>query len=42
MPDYLPVFTSAQGETETLRADQAVLDHWPVPFTELDVPTRLG
>ncbi len=42
MPDYLPVFTSPQGETETLRAYQAVLDCWPVPFTELDVPTRFG
>jgi pimeloyl-ACP methyl ester carboxylesterase len=42
MPDYLPVFTSPQGELETLQAYQAVLDQWPVHYTELDVPTRFG
>jgi pimeloyl-ACP methyl ester carboxylesterase len=42
MPDYLPVFTSSEGEVETLRAYQAVLDRWPCPYTELDVPTRFG
>ena len=42
MTDYLSVFTSPQGEVEILRAYQAVLDQWPVPFTELDVPTRFG
>jgi len=42
MSDYLSVFISPQGETETLRAYQTVLDHWPVPFTELDVQTSFG
>lgn len=42
MTDYLSVFTSPHGEVETLRAYQAVLDQWPVPFKELDVPTRFG
>jgi pimeloyl-ACP methyl ester carboxylesterase len=42
MSDYLPVFTSPQGEAETFQAYQAVLDQWPVPYTELRVPTRVG
>ncbi len=42
MPDYLNVFTSPQGRAEALQAYQAVLDQWPVPFTELDVPTSFG
>jgi pimeloyl-ACP methyl ester carboxylesterase len=42
MSDYLSVFTSPQGEIETLRAYQTVLDRWPAPFTELDVLTSFG
>jgi pimeloyl-ACP methyl ester carboxylesterase len=42
MSKYLPVFTSPEGEAETLNAYQAVLARWPVPYTELDIPTSLG
>ena len=42
MPSYLPVFTSEAGEAETLKAYQAVLDHWPVPYAELMIPTSFG
>jgi pimeloyl-ACP methyl ester carboxylesterase len=42
MPEYLPIFTSPQGEIETLKAYQAVLDHWPVSYNELDIPTSFG
>lgn len=42
MPDYLPVFTSPEGETEVMRAYQAILDHWPVPYEELSIPTSYG
>lgn len=40
--DYLPMFTSPQGEIETLKAYQTVLDQWPVPYTELDISTSFG
>jgi pimeloyl-ACP methyl ester carboxylesterase len=42
MTSSLPVFTSPQGETETLQAYQSLLGQWPVPYTELDVPTSFG
>ncbi len=42
MTNFLPVFTSPQGKSETLQAYQNVLAQWPVPYTELDVPTRFG
>ncbi len=42
MTNYLPVFTSPQGESETLRAYQTVLSQWPVPYTALDIPTSFG
>lgn len=38
----IPVFAKPEGATETLRAYQAVLDQWPVPFDELMVPTSFG
>jgi pimeloyl-ACP methyl ester carboxylesterase len=38
----LAVFTTSEGEAETLNSYQAVLDAWPVPFTELTVPTSFG
>ena len=42
MPDFLPVFTSPQGESETMRAYQAVLAEWPAPYTELEIATSFG
>lgn len=41
-PATIPVFTKPEGAAETLQAYQAVLDHWPVPFDELTVPTSYG
>ena len=40
--EYLPVFTSREGEREVAAAYQSVLDAWPVPFAAADVPTSLG
>ena len=42
MPDFLPVFTSPESERETMRAYQAIMDKWPVPFTELTLSTSFG
>jgi pimeloyl-ACP methyl ester carboxylesterase len=42
MPAYLPVFTSPAGQAEVFAAYQSVLDQWPVPYTELDIPTSFG
>jgi pimeloyl-ACP methyl ester carboxylesterase len=42
MSNYLPVFTSPQGETAVLHTYQTVLEQWPVPYTELDVSTSFG
>ena len=42
MTSFLPVFTSPQGEIETLQAYQAVLGQWRVPYIELDVSTSFG
>jgi pimeloyl-ACP methyl ester carboxylesterase len=42
MTNFLPVFTSPQGEIETLQAYQSVMDRWPVPFIELNVSTSFG
>jgi pimeloyl-ACP methyl ester carboxylesterase len=42
MATYLKVFSSPNGEIETMRAYQAVLDQWPVPYTELDISTSFG
>ncbi len=38
----IPMFTSAQGKIEILRAYQAVMDAWPVDYEELWVPTSFG
>jgi pimeloyl-ACP methyl ester carboxylesterase len=38
----LPAFKSDEGKARYLAAYDAVLAEWPVPFDELDVPTRLG
>jgi pimeloyl-ACP methyl ester carboxylesterase len=42
MSNNISVFTTPDGKTETMQAYQVVLDHWPVPFTELMVPTSFG
>ena len=38
----IPMFTSAQGKIEILRAYQAVMDAWPVHHQELRVETSFG
>ena len=42
MVSNIPVFTTPEGETKTMQAYQAVLDHWPVAYTELMIPTSFG
>jgi pimeloyl-ACP methyl ester carboxylesterase len=42
MLDSVPVFTSAEGKKEILRAYQAIVDKWPVSYRELTVPTSFG
>jgi pimeloyl-ACP methyl ester carboxylesterase len=38
----IPVFSSAEGQAEIMRAYQAILDRWPVPYSEISVPTSFG
>ena len=38
----LPVFDSAEGRAQVERAYRAVLDLWPVPYVEREVPTSFG
>jgi pimeloyl-ACP methyl ester carboxylesterase len=38
----IPMFTSAQGKIEILRAYQTVMDAWPVDYEELWVATSFG
>jgi pimeloyl-ACP methyl ester carboxylesterase len=40
--DDLPVFDSPEGRAKVERAYQDVLDLWPVPFIEREVPTSFG
>jgi pimeloyl-ACP methyl ester carboxylesterase len=42
MAQYLPVFTSQQGEILTLGAYDAIVKEWPVPYAELDISTSFG
>ena len=42
MTDTIPVFTSPQGEAETMHAYQAILDRWPVPYEEGMISTSFG
>lgn len=42
MSGYLASFTSPEGEREYIAAYDAVLKRWPVPYEELDIPTRFG
>jgi pimeloyl-ACP methyl ester carboxylesterase len=41
-PAVLPLFKSREGEARFMDAYDAVLRAWPVPYQELDLPTRLG
>jgi pimeloyl-ACP methyl ester carboxylesterase len=40
--DSLPIFSSPAGRAEVLAAYQAVVDAWPLPFSELYIPTSFG
>jgi pimeloyl-ACP methyl ester carboxylesterase len=38
----IPVYTSSTGEADTMRAYQAVMDAWPIPYEEFNVETAFG
>jgi pimeloyl-ACP methyl ester carboxylesterase len=40
--DIVPIFKSSAGEAKSTAAYEAVLAGWPVPYEELDLPTRFG
>lgn len=42
MSAFIPVFTSSEGESEVMSAYQAILEKWPVPYSELTVFTNFG
>jgi pimeloyl-ACP methyl ester carboxylesterase len=42
MTEFLPVFTTEQGEIETNQAYHAVLDQWQVRYTEFNISTSFG
>ena len=42
MSDKISVFRSTEGEVKNIAAYDAVLDQWPVPYEELDLPTQFG
>jgi pimeloyl-ACP methyl ester carboxylesterase len=42
MSDFIPMFTSPEGESEVMCAYQAIMDKWPAPYTELIIPTSFG
>ena len=42
MSDSIPVFTSPDGQAEVMRAYQAVMEKWPVPYEELTIYTSFG
>jgi pimeloyl-ACP methyl ester carboxylesterase len=42
MTEQISVFKTAEGETKSIAAYDAVLAHWPVPYEERDLPTRFG
>jgi pimeloyl-ACP methyl ester carboxylesterase len=39
---FLPIFVSPAAETAAMATYQVVLERWPVPFAELDIPTSFG
>ncbi len=42
MIERISLFKTAEGELKTVAAYEAALAHWPVPYEELDLPTRFG
>jgi pimeloyl-ACP methyl ester carboxylesterase len=40
--NYLPMFTSAGGESRTLAAYGAALKSWSAPYCEMNIPTSFG
>lgn len=42
MTEYLPVFASEAGRATTLKSYDAIVQRWPVPYEELDIPTSGG
>lgn len=42
MPDFIPVFTSPEGQSEVMSAHQAVMQKWPAPYEELTIHTSFG
>ncbi len=42
MVEQISLFKTKEGEVKTFAAYEAALAHWPVPYEELDLPTRFG
>ncbi len=42
MVEQISLFKTTEGEAKTIAAYDAALAHWPVSYTELDLPTRFG
>jgi hypothetical protein len=41
-PTYIPDFTSAEGKAEVMRAYQAVMDQWRIPYKDLTITNIFG
>jgi pimeloyl-ACP methyl ester carboxylesterase len=41
-PAKAGLYKTTAGEAKSMAAYDAVLAHWPVPYEELDIPTRFG
>jgi pimeloyl-ACP methyl ester carboxylesterase len=42
MTDPVSIYTSPEGKAQGMTVYETALAHWPVPYTELELPTRLG
>jgi pimeloyl-ACP methyl ester carboxylesterase len=42
MNEIISIFKSPEGEVKNIAAYDTVLEQWPVPYEELDLPTRFG
>ncbi len=42
MSEQIFLFKTTEGEVKSIAAYETALAHWPVPYDELDVPTRFG
>jgi|WetSurSiteA1Bulk_404760.scaffolds.fasta_scaffold02434_5 pimeloyl-ACP methyl ester carboxylesterase len=42
MTEQISLFKTEDGKAKTIMAYDATLAHWPVPYEELDIPTRFG